>query len=204
LSRICLWFPELNNLFFELNLTYLEGNYFMTEINENPQNPEIPGSQPSAEQPANAEPAASTEPPVNPEPAPNTEQPVNFQAERVSKEVNKDARMWAMFCHLGGLAALVVPVVGSILGPLIIWQIKKEDHPFVDEQGKEAVNFQISMLLYAVIGSAACLITCIGMPLIPIVGLAVSIVDLIFLVIAALKANDGFHYRYPVCIRFIK
>ncbi|MHC4464861.1 MAG: hypothetical protein ACYS30_26040 [Planctomycetota bacterium] len=87
----------------------------MTEINENPQNPETPSSVPSAEQPVNAEPAASTEPGVNPEPAPSTEQPVNFQAERVSKEVNKDARMWAMFCHLGGLAALLPILPGREL-----------------------------------------------------------------------------------------
>jgi uncharacterized Tic20 family protein len=170
----------------------MEGSYFMTEINETPEAPETPSSETSAEQPK------------SPEPAPSTAQPVNVQPEQVSKEVNKDARMWAMFCHLAALGALVVPAVGCVIGPLIIWQIKKDDFPFVDEQGKEAVNFQISMLLYAVIGSFACLITCVGAPLIPIVLLAVSIVDLIFLLIAAVKANNGFHYRYPLCIRFIK
>ena len=110
----------------------------MTEINENPQNPETPSSEPSVEQPVNAEPAASAEPGVSPGPAPNTEQPASFQAERVSKEVNKDARMWAMFCHLSGLAALlpILPVIGGIIAPLIIWQIKKDEHPYVNEQGK--------------------------------------------------------------------
>jgi uncharacterized Tic20 family protein len=114
--------------------------------------------------------------------------------------------MWAMFCHLAGLAAFVpvVPVLGGIIGPLIIWQIKKDDFPFVDEQGKEAVNFQISMLLYGVIGSAVCLVTCVGAPLVPIVCFAVGIVDLVFLLIAAVKANNGHHYRYPLTIRFIK
>jgi uncharacterized Tic20 family protein len=197
----------------------------MTEINENPQNPEIPSSEPRAEQPVNTGPAASAERPVNPEPAPNTGQPVNAepaasaqpsvgsepaqhteqvvnsQPERVSKEVNKDARMWSMFCHLGGLAALlpILPIVGGILAPLIIWQIKKEEYPFVDEQGKEAVNFQISVLIYEVV---AFLLTfmCVGALLLP----AVIIFNIIFLVIAAVKANDGFHYRYPLCIRFIK
>jgi len=178
----------------------------MTEINENPQNPESPGSEPCVEQPVSAGPAASTERPVNPEPAPNTEQHAKFQSEQISKEVNKDARMWSMFCHLSGLAALlpVLPVVGGIVAPLIIWQIKKDDHPFVNEQGREAVNFQISMLLYAVIGSLVCLITCVGAPLMPVVLIAVSTIDLIFLLIAAVKANDGFHYKYPLCIRFIK
>ncbi|MHC4085267.1 MAG: DUF4870 domain-containing protein [Planctomycetota bacterium] len=173
----------------------------MTEINQNPQNPGIPGSQPNAAQPVNAEPAASTEPPVNPEPPPNTEQPVNFQPERVSKEVNKDARMWSMFCHLGGLAALlpILPVLGGIIAPLIIWQIKKDEHPFVDEQGKEAVNFQISILIYELVAGILTF-ACVGVLLLP----AVMIFDIVFLVIAAIKANNGFHYQYPLCIRFIK
>jgi len=173
----------------------------MTEINENPQNPEVPGSEPVAEQPVNAEPAASPEPAVSPGPAPNTEQTVNFQAERVSKEVNKDVRMWAMFCHLGGLAALlpILPVVGGVIAPLIIWQIKKDDHPFVNEQGKEAVNFQISILIYELVAGLLMLI-CVGAFLFA----AVVIFNIVFLVIAAIKSNDGFHYHYPLCIRFIK
>jgi uncharacterized Tic20 family protein len=121
-----------------------------------------------------------------------TEQPELAAEIPEGKEINKDARMWAMFCHLAGLGGLlpIVPVIGSILAPLIIWQIKKDDYPFVDKQGKEAVNFQISMLLYAVIGSAVCLVTCVGAPLVPIVCFAVGIVDLVFLLIAAVKANN--------------
>ncbi|MHC4642384.1 MAG: DUF4870 domain-containing protein [Planctomycetota bacterium] len=156
----------------------------MAEINETP---EIPGGEPGAEQPVSAE------------PAPSTEQPVNVQPEQVSEEVNKDARMWAMFCHLAGLAGLVVPVVGCIVGPLIFWQIKKDDFPFVDEQGKEAVNFQISMLIYGIVAGLLCF-ACVGFVLAP----AVAIFDIVFLLIATVKANDGQHYRYPLCIRFIK
>jgi uncharacterized Tic20 family protein len=173
----------------------------MTEITENPQNPETPSSKPSSEQPVNAEPAASAQPGVGPEPAPHTEQVVNSHSERESKEVNKDARMWAMFCHLGGLAALlpILPVVGGIIAPLIIWQIKKDEHPFVDEQGKEAVNFQISILIYELVAGLLVFL-CVGAFLL----FAVMIFNIAFLVIAAIKANDGFHYRYPLCIRFIK
>ncbi len=119
--------------------------------------------------------------------------------------IDKDARMWAMFCHLGGLAAFVLPIVVSgIIAPLIIWQIRKENSPFIDEQGKEAVNFQISVLLYALAGSLICLITCIGAPLMLIVVPAVAVFDLVFLLIAAVKANNGEHYRYPLTIRFVK
>lgn len=116
-------------------------------------------------------------------------------------ESNSDARMWGMFCHLGGLAGLlpVMPAIGSIIAPLIIWQIKKDQFPFVDEQGKEAVNFQISMLLYGLIAGVL-ICAGVGILLLP----AVAVVDLVFLIIAAVKANNGEHYRYPLCIRFIK
>ena len=122
-----------------------------------------------------------------------------------NEELSKDSRMWAMFCHLAGLAGFVIPVVISgIIAPLIVWQIKKDEHPFIDEHGKEAVNFQISISLYMVIGIVACLVTCIGAVLIPFLAVALGIFDLVFLLIAALKANNGEHYRYPICIRFIK
>lgn len=117
---------------------------------------------------------------------------------------SKDARMWAMLCHLLGLAGIVVPVIGNIVGPLIVWQIKKEEFQLVDEHGKEAVNFQISMSLYGLVGSIACIVTCIGAILMPFVLSVVGVVDLIFLLIAAVKANSGEHYRYPLTIRFIK
>jgi uncharacterized Tic20 family protein len=135
-----------------------------------------------------------------------TEKPAAAQESPSSREINKDACMWAMFCHLAGLAGLlpVLPVVGSIVAPLIVWQVKKDEFPFVDEQGKEAVNFQISMLLYLLIGGVACAITCIGIPLIPVVVGVIGIVDVVFLVIASIKANDGEHYRYPLAVRFIK
>jgi len=122
-----------------------------------------------------------------------------------NEQPSNDARTWAMFCHLAGLAGFVIPVVLSgIIAPLIVWQMKKDEHPFIDEQGKEALNFQISMPLYAMIGTAACFITCIGVVLIPFVVGAVYFVNLIFLIIAAIKANNGEHYRYPLSIRFIK
>jgi hypothetical protein len=116
-----------------------------------------------------------------------------------SKEINKDARMWAMLCHLSGLAGIILPASGNIVAPLIIWQIKKDNNPFIDEQGKEAVNFQISMSIY-LIASVILSVICIGVPLI----IATIIVFFVFMLIAAVKANNGFHYRYPLTIRFIK
>ncbi|HUU16258.1 MAG TPA: DUF4870 domain-containing protein [Sedimentisphaerales bacterium] len=159
-----------------------------------------PAEKPEGETPAEEE--VSAEKPESETPAEKevtAEQPEAVQEVPGSKEINKDARLWAMICHLSALAGLVVPVVGCIVGPLIVWQIKKEEFPFVDEQGKEAVNFQISMLIYGVV-AALLIFACIGTVLLP----AVAIFDLVFMLIAAVKANDGHHYRYPLTIRFIK
>ena len=114
-------------------------------------------------------------------------------------ETNKDARMWAMFPHLAALLGFGVWGLGFVVGPLIVWLVKKDEFAFVDEHGKEAVNFQISMLIYMIIAGLLCF-ACVGFVLLPVVG----IVDLIFLIVAAIKANNGEHYRYPLSIRFIK
>lgn len=118
-------------------------------------------------------------------------------------EHNKDARTWAMFCHLAGLVAFtpILPAFGGIVGALVVWLIKKDESPFVDEQGKEAVNFQITMFIYSAVAALLCFV-CIGFVLAP----AVVIADIICIILAAIKTNDGFHFRYPqyLIIRFIK
>jgi len=111
----------------------------------------------------------------------------------------KDARMWAMLCHLGGLGVYIVPTIGHLLAPLIIWLIKKDESPFVDDQGKEALNFQISITIYALVALLLTLIV-VGFILLLVIG----IFDLIMMIVAAVKSNDGERYRYPLCIRFIK
>ena len=131
----------------------------------------------------------------------NNQASQNFREEMSnnSNQVNKDARMWATFCHLAALVGYITGGLGLVVGPLIIWLIKKEDFPFVNEHGKEAVNFQISMTIYAAVSFLLCLVF-IGFLLLP----AVGIVDLVLLIIAAIKANNGEHYRYPLTIRFIQ
>lgn len=139
-------------------------------------------------------------PGVPPNPTDAAGQP---QAWDEAREPNKDARMWAMFCHLGGLAAFIpiMPAFGSIVGPLVFWLIKKDEFPFVNEQGKEALNFQITMFIYGVIAGLLCF-ACIGFVLAP----AVLVIDIVFIIVAAIKSNDGYHYRYPqyLIFRFIK
>ena len=112
---------------------------------------------------------------------------------------DKDSRMWGMFCHLAALIGYIGVPPAIIIGPLIVWLIKKEEYPFVDDQGKESLNFQISMAIYGII--------CIPFMLIVIgffmLGFLI-VADLVLVIVAAVKANNGESYRYPCCIRFIK
>ena len=113
---------------------------------------------------------------------------------------SKDERMWAMFCHLAAFAGFLVPVpFGSVIGPLVIWMIKKDEYPLVADQGKEAVNFQISVAIYS-IASALLVFLLIGFFMLA----ALAIFGLVCVVMAAMKANEGETFRYPLCIRFIK
>ena len=128
----------------------------------------------------------------NPYESPGTEtKPTGFG------EPSADEKQWAMFAHLAALAGYLIPF-GNVVGPLIVWMMKKDEMPFVDEQGKESLNFQISMSIYLLIaGVLTCVV--VGFFLLPILG----ILDLVFLIIAAVKANQGVSYRYPMTIRFI-
>ena len=112
--------------------------------------------------------------------------------------IDKEERTWAMACHLSAVSGFFTGGLGAIIGPLVIWLIKKEDMPFVDEQGKEALNFQITMLLAGLV-SVFLMLVVIGFLLIVVV----ILLDLIFTLIAAVRANDGVHYRYPISIRLI-
>ena len=112
--------------------------------------------------------------------------------------VSKEERTFGMLCHLAALAGYVIPL-GTILGPLVVWLLKRDSSPFVDEQGKEALNFQISFLIYIIISIILCVLL-IGFVLL----IALGIAELILVIMAALKANEGVSYRYPLTIRFIK
>jgi uncharacterized Tic20 family protein len=112
--------------------------------------------------------------------------------------VSKDERTWGMLCHLVAFSGFIIPF-GNLLGPLIIWLIKKDEMPFVDDQGKESLNFQLTMLI-ALIISAILVVVLIGFALLAIL----AVFQIIVLIIATIKANEGVRYRYPYAIRFIK
>ena len=113
---------------------------------------------------------------------------------------DSDARMWGMFCHLAAFAGFIGVPFGNLVGPLVVWLIKKEQIPFVDYHGKEALNFQISMTIY----SLACLpLICLG-PLIFLAIIPLAIISIVFAIVAAVRANAGEMYEYPITIRFVK
>lgn len=112
--------------------------------------------------------------------------------------LSKDERMWGMLCHISAFAFFIFPF-GNIIGPLVIWLIKRDVYQFVNEQGKESLNFQISITIYALAALLLSIIL-IGIPIL----IALFFFNFIMVVVAAIKANDGYHYRYPLSIELVR
>jgi uncharacterized Tic20 family protein len=105
---------------------------------------------------------------------------------------------WGMACHLAALSGFIIPF-GNVIGPLVIWLIKKDESEFVDDQGKESLNFQISICIYAVI-AALLILVIIGIFL--LVGLGVFV--LVMVILGTVKASKGERFRYPLTLRLIQ
>ena len=113
---------------------------------------------------------------------------------------SRSERQWAMGCHLIALCGIVFPIpAANLLGPLILWLIKREDGAFIDDQGKESLNFQISLFLYALVCLFLAVIAIGILLLIPL-----ALFGLVCVIIASIKASEGVAFRYPACIRLIK
>ena len=110
---------------------------------------------------------------------------------------DNESRQWAMFAHLSAFVGFVIPF-GNLIGPLIVWQTKKNEMPFVDDQGKEALNFQITLSI-AGFAAAVLVFVGIGLLLLPVVG----VYWLVMTVIGGIRANAGETYRYPLTIRMV-
>lgn len=104
---------------------------------------------------------------------------------------------WAAFTHLAAFAGYVFPF-GNIIGPLILWIYKKDESALVDDQGKEAMNFQITIVIYALVAGLLIFLF-VGFLLLPLV----LLFNIVMIIIAAVKASGGEAFRYPLCIRFI-
>jgi uncharacterized protein len=115
-----------------------------------------------------------------------------------------DERMWAMLGHLSAFTAFITGI-GCVLGPLLIWLIKRDTLPFAGEQAKEALNFNITVVIAAVALALFSIITLgVGMLLAFPLGCVLFVGWLVLTIVAAVKANDGEHYRYPFALRLVK
>jgi len=106
---------------------------------------------------------------------------------------DKDAMTMGMLCHL-------LAIFTWFLGPLLIWLIKKDSHPFIDDQGKESLNFEIATVLACIICIPLIFVFCLGYILL----FAVHIARIVFCILATIEANKGVAYRYPLNLRLIK
>ena len=111
---------------------------------------------------------------------------------------SSDTRTWCVLCHASALLGLFSHFIGHLLGPLIVWLIKRGDSPEIDAYGKESLNFQISMLIYDAVAAILCIVF-IGIPIL----IALWILNTVFVIIASVKASEGQFYRYPLTIRLI-
>lgn len=103
-----------------------------------------------------------------------------------------------MLAHLSALLVFTAIPFAHILGPLVVWLVKRDQFPLVEDQGKEAINFQISMTIYGIVAAILVLLL-IGI----VIGIALMIAWVVLVIIASVKANNGERYRYPLTIRFI-
>ncbi len=115
-----------------------------------------------------------------------------------SSVVSSEDRTWAMVVHLSAFAGHVFPFA-HIIAPLVVWLVRRESSAFVNDQGKEAVNAQISVTIYAAVAGVLCFVL-IGVPL--LIGLYCA--NFVFVIVAAIAAYDGKTYRYPLIFRLVK
>ena len=137
------------------------------------------------------QPDPSQQPPPGPPQAP----PPQYQQPTAPTASN--VRTFEMLAHLSAFAGLFIPF-GNILGPFIVWMIKKEEMPSLDAHGKESMNFQISLTIYLIVSMVLWLVI-IGIP----ITIGLSIFWIVMVIMASVKANEGVLYKYPLTIRFI-
>ncbi|MBN1322470.1 MAG: DUF4870 domain-containing protein [Methanotrichaceae archaeon] len=144
-------------------------------------------------------------------------------------ETDSSARNWAALCHASALVFFLGVPLGNVLGPLVVWLFRRNDHPYVDSQGKEALNFQISFTVY--IMASILLMGMLGLSFIPffwpfqpsrhmwafwdvmamplaflsfiVLMMGLILLDLVLTIMAAYKASNGEDYRYPLSIRLV-
>lgn len=118
--------------------------------------------------------------------------------EPARRRPRKKAREWAMALHLSLFAGHLVPF-GGIIAPIVIWQTQKAEMPELDQHGKNAVNWVITFVISLCVFVPLSFVF-VGIPFL----IAAVVLNVVFPIIAALKANDGEVWKYPLAISFIK
>jgi len=113
---------------------------------------------------------------------------------------NQDEKTWGMLAHLSAFSCFLVPLFGSVLGPLVVWLVKRDESEFVADQGKEALNFNISVLLAGCVCAALVWVLLIGV----LLAVVLFLYWLAMTIIAGIKASEGIRYRHPVTLRLIQ
>jgi uncharacterized protein len=129
----------------------------------------------------------------------------------------RPSRTWEVLCHVAALSAYIGVPLGNVFGPLIVWLMKKAESSEVDEHGREALNFQISVCIYLAIlavlgfftflGTMVPLLGLLGVPvmfLLGMAGIALGIANVVLIIVAAVKASNGESFRYPLNLRLIR
>lgn len=123
--------------------------------------------------------------------------------------LQRSDRAWPVLCHLSALILFLGIPFGNIIGPLIVWLIKRGDSAEADYHGREALNFNISWTLYMIVAgcvTVALMFILIGFLMLPLLigaAIIVPIIQLILIIVASVKAGNGTYYRYPLTIRFL-
>jgi len=118
---------------------------------------------------------------------------------------SSEERQWALFGHLSALTGLFTGGIGNIVGPLVIWLIKKDTMPFAADQAREALNFNITLLIVGVLLLLITLVTFgLGVVLTFPLSILLGIAWLVLTIIGGMKANEGVAYRYPFALRLVK
>jgi uncharacterized Tic20 family protein len=107
-------------------------------------------------------------------------------------------KQWGMFTHLTAFSTFVIPF-GHIVGPLIIYLIKKDEFEFVDDQGKEVLNFQITWSIIFIISAVLMLV---GIGILMLIGFGIA--WFVLVIVGTVAANNGQYYRYPFSIKFLQ
>ena len=128
----------------------------------------------------------------------NETQPTSSPPPAAASSTSSEVRTWSVLCHASALLGLFFHFFGHLLGPLIVWLIKRDASAEIDANGKESLNFQISMLIYDIVAGILCIVL-IGIPIL----IALWVLNTVFVIIASVKTSNGEFYRYPFTIRFL-